>query len=130
VVATALAFGVDWGNLPATGLTLALFAMTAAGAGVLLGTVIDRPESASGLGILIALVGAVLGGAMAPVELFPPLMQSIARATPHYWAIQSLTETLVGGSFGDVGTELAVLVAFAAVLLAVSSLLFHRKIHA
>jgi ABC-2 type transport system permease protein len=128
VVVTAVAFRVDWGDPLATGLLLVLFVLVSTGAGILLGSAIDNAEAASGLGIMLGLVLGALGGAMAPVEIFPPAMQTVARATPHYWAIEGLKISVAGGGLDRITTPLAVLAGTAVGLLAVSLPLYRRQV--
>lgn len=125
VVVTAVAFGVSWGDPLATGLILVLFILLSTGAGILLGSALDNAEAADGVGIMTGLVLAALGGAMAPVEIFPPVMQTIARFTPHYWAIEGLKISVAGGSVSEVGSSLVVLAAISFGLL-LSAVAFYR----
>ncbi len=125
VVVTAVAFGVRWGDLLATGLILLLFILLSTGAGIFLGSALDNAQAADGVGIMTGLVLAALGGAMAPVEIFPPAMQTIARFTPHYWAIEGLKISVAGGSITEVGRSLAVLAAISFGLL-FSAMAFYR----
>ncbi len=126
VVATAVFFDVDWGDPFATGAVVVLFAAVAASCSVLLGSMVRRPESATAIGVTAALVLAALGGAMAPIEIFPPTMQVIARFTPHFWAIDALTVTMAGGGIGDVAAELGVLLAVTAALLGTAAVVRRR----
>jgi len=127
VAVTGLLFGVGWGDPLATTLLLAAFALVATGAGVLLGAVFDNAEAATGGGIMIALVLAALGGAMAPVEIFPNVMQTIAKFTPHYWAIDGLQTSLIDGGITDVGQPLFILMCFAVGILVVSTFAYRWR---
>ena len=128
VAVSASLFGVDWGDPLATGLILLLFALVATGAGILLGSAMNNAEAAGGVGVMLGIVLAAIGGAMAPVEIFPPAMQTIAKLTPHFWAIEGLKTSLAGGGVADVGQSAAVLAAIAAGLLAVSVPLYRRTV--
>jgi ABC-2 type transport system permease protein len=79
----------------------------------------------------VGLVFAALGGAMVPLEVFPPLMRTIAHATPHAWAIDAFGEIL-GKSAGvaQILTDLGVLAAYAIAVTAVATVLFRRKLTA
>lgn len=128
VVATAVAFGVGWGDPLATGVLLVLFALVATAAGILLGSAWDNAEAASGVGVMGGLVLGALGGAMAPVEIFPPVMRSVARFTPHYWAIEGLKVSVAGGGIAEIVDSLAILAAAATGLMAVSLVLHRRRV--
>jgi ABC-2 type transport system permease protein len=59
---------------------------------------------------------------MFPIDLFPPTMQRIAHVTPHAWALDGYAELVRrGGNTLDILPELAVLTAYAIVLLALAS---------
>jgi ABC-2 type transport system permease protein len=71
---------------------------------------------------MLSLGLAALGGAMFPIDLFPPTMQRIAHVTPHAWALDGYAELVRrGGNTLDILPELAVLTAYAIVLLALAS---------
>jgi ABC-2 type transport system permease protein len=117
VLATALAFGVEWGDPLAAGSLIVAFALVGAGAAMLIGAVANNAEQASSLGVVGGLGLAAIGGAMVPAEIFPPIMQTISRFTPHRWAIDGLGDVAAGSPLPDVMLQLGVLLAFAAVLM-------------
>jgi ABC-2 type transport system permease protein len=121
VLATALGFGVSWGDPLAVGVIVTLFAAVGAGAAMLVGAVASNAEQAAGVGVFAGLGIAAIGGAMAPPEIFPPIMDAISRLTPHRWAIDGLREVTVGGGITDTLPQLGVLSAFAIVLLALAT---------
>ena len=64
---------------------------------------------------------------MVPLEVFPPIMRTIARLTPHAWAMDALGSAVNAGSgIGAVLPQLAVLLAFAAVFFTLAVLRFRR----
>lgn len=129
VVVTAVAFGVDWGDLTGAFALVAAFSLVSTGAGMLLGSLLDSDQLASGLGVMFGLVLAALGGAMVPYQLFPETMQAVARFTPHHWALRGFGSLLFeGGGLGDVLTELAVLGGLAVVLVGAAVVAFRRSI--
>ncbi len=128
LILTGLAFGVGWGNPLFTGAILVLFGLIATGFGVLLGSALDSPEAANGVGIMSGLVLAALGGAMAPVEIFPDPMQTIARFTPHFWAIEGLQSSLTDGDAGSLAQPLVILAAIATAVLVVSTSLYRWRV--
>jgi ABC-2 type transport system permease protein len=118
MVATALLFGVDWGNLWVSGLVLLVFSAVAAGAAMLLGSLLDNDAAASGVGVGLGLVLAGLGGGMAPLEIFPDTMRQIAHVTPHAWAYEAFAEIQRhDGGVLDILPQLGVLAAMALALL-------------
>ena len=127
----ALLFGVDWGDpLGAVAIVLAL-AVVSTGAAMLLGAVATTEQQAGPLALLLGLVLAALGGSMVPLEVFPEGMRRIAYLTPHAWANEGFADLLRhGGGPVAVGREVAVLVAYGAVLLAASTWLLRRRLTA
>ncbi|MDH4118419.1 MAG: ABC transporter permease [Acidimicrobiia bacterium] len=122
VVATVLLFRVDWGNLLATAAVLVAFSAVGAGAAMLLGTVFRNDQQAGGVSVVAGIGLAALGGSMLPLELFSPTMTTISRFIPHAWANEAFAEILRrGAGVGDIVTQLGVLAAFAAGLLAIAS---------
>lgn len=121
MVFSALLFGVSWGNVPAAALTLAVFGAVGAGAGMLLGAWLDDEGVLVGLGVVIALVLAAVGGSMLPTELMGDTLRSVSRFSPHSWAIDAFAELGRGGGVPDIVTQLGVMAAMAAVLLGLAS---------
>lgn len=122
VLATLLLFGVRWGDpLGAAAIVVAVAAVSA-GAAMVFGTVFSNAEQASGIGVVFSLGLGALGGAMMPIELFSDTLTSIARFTPHYWAIDAFSELIRhDGTIVDIGTQLGVLAVYAAVLVLFAS---------
>jgi ABC-2 type transport system permease protein len=122
MIATALIFGVEWGNLPTAVVVVALFAAVAGGAAMLIGAVMQNDEQAAGVTVMAGLALGALGGSMLPLELFGSTMRTIAHVTPHAWAIDAFTEMgRHGGTFVDVLPQLAVLAAMALVLIGLAA---------
>jgi ABC-2 type transport system permease protein len=129
VVATALLFGVDWVDPLATGAIVVAFALVASGAAMLLATLVSNEHQLSALGPALGMVLALLGGAMVPIEVFPPIMRTLSHATPHAWAIDAFHDLLLnGGGVGRVLPQVVVLLGFAVGLLALASLRFRRQV--
>lgn len=115
MVATVVLFGVDWGDLVAAGAVLVAFAAVGAAAAMLSGSVFSNDEQAAGIGVIVGLGLAALGGAMLPVELFTDAMLTIARFIPHYWAIDALADVVRrDAGLVDIVPQLGILLAFAA----------------
>lgn len=90
----------------------------AAGAAMCFGTLFSNPDQAAGIGTIAALGHAAVGGAMVPIELFSDTLASVARVTPHFWAIDAFAELIRrDGTILDIGPQLGVLTAFAGALL-------------
>lgn len=122
IILTLIIFQVNWGDPVAAVVLLMAFAAVGAGAGVLMGATFSNDQQAGGVGVVLSIGLAALGGCMVPLELFSSTMQNIAHITPHAWALDGYAELVRrGGNTFDILLELGVLVAYAAVLLALAA---------
>jgi ABC-2 type transport system permease protein len=129
VVASWLLFRVDWGDPLATGAVILLFCLVAGGAGMLVGATFRNDSQASGVGVGLGIGLAALGGSMVPLEILPAGVRVVAHVTPHAWANGAMAEIVRrDGGIGDVALELAVLAAYAAVLLALATWQLRRAL--
>lgn len=128
MLASWLLFDVNWGNLALALLILGTFALVAAGAAMVLGSVLDTEGAAVGAGVGVGLVLATLGGGMAPLEVFSGPMRDIAHLTPHAWGYDAFARIQRhDGTLIDILPMLGVLLGMAAVLLAAGSWLLRRS---
>jgi ABC-2 type transport system permease protein len=131
VLGSLLIFSVNWGDPLAAGCLLVAIALVGAGAGMLLGSLVHTDQQAGALSLLLALGLAALGGCMVPLEIFPPVMKTIAHVTPQAWGIDAYGELIRhGGNLGDVLGELAILLGYAAVLLGLGARALRRTLTA
>jgi ABC-2 type transport system permease protein len=94
---------------------------------MVVGSVASTPSQAGALGPAIGMLLALLGGAMVPLEVFPPAMQTLALLTPHAWAIDALSTVVnAGAGIGEVLLQLAVLLVFAGVFFTIAVVRFRR----
>ena len=129
MLASTLLFGVGWGSLPLALLVLVLFSLVAAGAAILLGTMLENEGAASGAGVGLGLVLAALGGSMLPLELFPDTIRTVANLTPHAWAYDAFAEIQRrGGTLVDVLPQLGVLAAMALLLASLGAWSLRRSL--
>jgi ABC-2 type transport system permease protein len=119
---TYLLFRVDWGDPWGALLILVAFSAVGAGAGMLMGAVFSNDQQAGGIGVVVSLGLAALGGCMLPIELFSPTMTRVAHLTPHAWALDGFAELVRrDGTVADILPELGVLTVYAAVLLVLAA---------
>lgn len=122
MVATALIFGIEWGEPLAAVVVVALFAAVAAGAAMLIGATMHNAEQAAGITIMAGLALGALGGSMLPLDLFGSTMRTVAHVTPHAWAIDAFTQMVRhGAGLVDVLPQIGVLAAMAAVLIGLAA---------
>lgn len=129
ILFTAVAFGVSWGDVWGVTALLLVFGAVAAGTAVLMGSLFRNDQQAAGMGVLIALGLAALGGAMVPLELFSNTMQTVAHFTPHAWALDAFSELgRRDGTITDIGNELLVLAGFALALAVLAAWQLRRAV--
>ncbi len=127
IIASALLFNVDWGDPLAATAIMLVFAFVAGGAAMLVGIVARNPSQAGALGPALGMLLGLVGGTMIPPEVFPEAMKTLSHLTPHAWALDAYRKLLLdNGTLVDVLPQLAMLVAFAAVLLGASTWRFRR----
>lgn len=127
----ALVFAVDFGHPVGVALLVFAWSLMSAGAGLLVGSLVRNGEQAQAIGIPVAISMGMLGGAMWPLEIVGSTMRTVGHAVPHAWAMDAWVELVSeGGSARDVLGEVAVLLAFAAVFLAVGTRQLHRQVTA
>ncbi|WP_256841825.1 ABC transporter permease [Ornithinimicrobium cryptoxanthini] len=128
MLATWLIFDVDWGNLWLSLLVLSVFALVAAGAAMVLGSVLDNEGAAVGAGVGIGLVLAAIGGGMLPLELFSDTMRQVAHVTPHAWGYDAFAQIQRhDGGLVDILPQLGVLTAMAVLVLVLGAWTLRRS---
>jgi ABC-2 type transport system permease protein len=122
MVGSTLLFGVNWGNLLGAVSVLLLFCLVGTGASMLFASVLSNLQQAIGVALLIGLGMAAIGGSMAPLEIFPDTLRTIAHVTPHAWGNEAFAELIGdGASVTDILPQLGVLALYAAVLLTLAT---------
>lgn len=131
MMGSLLLFGVNWGDPIGATAVLLMFCAVGAGAGMLVGSVVDNDQQAGSFGVFAGLGIAALGGCMVPLEFFPDTMQTVAHFTPHAWGLDAFAELVRrSGTIADILVELAVLATFAAGLLALAAWRLRRTLTA
>lgn len=130
-VVTSLAFGADWGSPVAAGalcvaLTIAVVSLTA----LVIGIARTQRQAESVASVVIFGL-ALLGGNFVFLSAAPPIMRTLALATPNGWALRGFTDlATVGGGLGTVALPLAAILAFSVVVGTVAALLAPRAVRA
>lgn len=122
-------FGVSWGDPVAVAVLVLVFALLATGAGLLIGSLVQKPEQVPSLGIPISMGMAMLGGCMWPLEIVGPALRTAGHLTPHAWAMDAwISLGFEGGGLGTIAVDLLVLAAVAAVLIVLATWRLHRTL--
>ena len=129
LAAGALLFGVTWGNAPAVTVLVLVWALVAAGAGMLLGALARTADQAIAIAVPASIALAMLGGTMWSLEFVGPVMQVVGHLTPHAWAMDAWAAIVNDGAgLTGIATELAVLAGIAAVLMTLSARALRRTL--
>jgi len=114
MVAGQYLFGVKvFDNLFGIVVILLVFSWVAASLGVLIGSLIRAEEKVVGVGLLVALPMAALGGCWWPTEVVPAFLKAAALATPTGWALAGLHQLITfGGGVAGAVKAMAVLAGF------------------
>ncbi|MBI2876029.1 MAG: ABC transporter permease [Candidatus Tectomicrobia bacterium] len=93
-----LAFGMSLGHSPLGLILLALgLSFTATSLGILVAAWAKTEAQAYGIGVLLVVSLAALGGCFFPTFLMPEFMQYLAHLTPHAWAMEGFQGLIVRG---------------------------------
>lgn len=118
--------GMNFGQAPlalvllAVTYTLAITALSFA-----LGTRLENETQASGLGLLLSMILAPLGGAWWPLEIVPDFMRTIGHLSPVAWAMDGFHALLYeSAGLGDLWVPLGVLLIITLVCFAIAVRLF------
>ena len=113
----ALAFNLKWGQSPPALIAMMLsFGLAGVALGVLLGTFAKTRSQAGWMVIMFAMLLAALGGCWWPLEITPPLYQTVVKILPTTWAMSGFEAVLVrGADLSDVLPQVTVLLLFALV---------------
>lgn len=129
MLGAGLLFGVDWGDPLGAAALLTVFALAASGAAMVAGAIFRTEQQAGGIGVMLGLGLAALGGSMVPLEIFSPTMRAVAHVTPHAWANDGFAELVRrGGDVFDIAPQLGVLLGYAVVLFLAGTWFLRRRL--
>jgi ABC-2 type transport system permease protein len=124
MVGTLVFFNVDWGDPIGAAAILIVFALVGSGAAMLMGSLFNNDQQASGLGVLFGMGLAALGGCMIPLiifEFFAPTLFKIAHITPHAWGLEAFDALVIDkGTLIDTLPFLGILFGYAALFYALA----------
>lgn len=130
-VAAALGVRVSIGAvviaLPALALTIASFCAL----GVLSAAFIVLSKRGDPFTLLATRATSIVAGSLFPVSVLPGWLQGFSKVVPAYYGLRSVRAALLmEAGIGDIARDLAILVAFAAVLVPLSFICFSRAVRA
>ena len=118
-----LFFGMNLGEHP-VGLVLITLAVAACATslGLLVAAFARTGQQISGIGTIVVLVLAAVGGCMVPPVFMPDFMNSLALFTPNGWALFGYQDVMVrGADWFAILPNIGVLLGFAAVFFLIAS---------
>jgi ABC-2 type transport system permease protein len=84
---------------------------------------------AEGMASIVVFALALLGGNFVFLSAAPPLMRTLALATPNGWALRGFTDlATLGGGIGTVVPPAAAMLAFSAVVGSLAALLASKAV--
>jgi len=99
--------------------TLAV-ALVANSLGLMLAAFARTAEQATGLGLIVVLTSAMIGGVMVPRYVMPPFLQALGLISPHTWGLMAYQDVLMrGAGVAAILPAAAILLGFAAAFFAV-----------
>jgi ABC-2 type transport system permease protein len=124
----AVILKVNWGPPAAVLGVLLAFGLSSVAMGVMLGAFVKTESQANGLSIMLGMTFGLLSGALWPLELFPPTMQTVAHVLPMTWAMQALTDLAMRGKdFASVLPAIGVMLASAVVFFLIGVMRFRYE---
>jgi len=128
IFASALIFGIRWGE-PATVMLAALgLVVVAAGFGVLIMSFLRSTRQAGPvMGGVLTLAGMAGGLFTTGFQNLPAAYETITLFTPHGWALRCWKAALAGGGVGDVLLPVAVTLGMGLVFFIVGAFVFRRR---
>jgi len=119
ILATRLLFGMDWGDPLVLAGIVSLYVLTATALGLFLAGLVKTFQQQSNIVAIAGTLTSIISGAFWPLEMSPPVIQALARATPQFWAGRCLTDSILRGrpDLATIGPPLLVLAGMTLVLL-------------
>lgn len=123
-------FGVKiYGSIPLVALLLFLGVFSFIGLGILISAIAAEQETAMMIMMTLTFPMIFLSGVFFPIEQMPGFMQIISRILPLTYVIEALRKVIIlGAGISSLGKELAILITFGVVTLAVAVPVFKRII--
>jgi ABC-2 type transport system permease protein len=127
ILASAIFFGVRWGDPAAVIVLILATVYGAAGWGMLITAMARTPAQVGSIGSAIMLIFGILGGSFINIEQMPPLVQALSKITPNAWGLDGFTTLALGGTLADLAAPITALLIMGTVLFGISVTLFTRK---
>ncbi len=128
LVAFGIAAGVDWGPAATTVALVLAASLAAAGALVLISSMVGTERQADALSTIVIMVWSLIGGAFVPVSQFPDFLRPLAKTTPVFWAVDGFQKAMQqGADIAAVSTNLLVLGGAGVIFLGLGAAALRRR---
>ncbi|MBI4463660.1 MAG: ABC transporter permease [Acidobacteria bacterium] len=133
VLGVALALGVQsatgvWG-IPFLLFFAVLLTFAFSGISITVGALVRQPETFWAVVNFLTVPLLFMSSALFPLEFMPPWLQTLARLNPVTYAIEPIRTLMIRGwEWTSIGTDLLIVVGFAAVVASISTSLFVRRV--
>lgn len=128
MVASALLFGIHWGNPFKLAAVIAAWATSMTGLLAMIASLAHTREQANVLSPLVLMVFAMLGGSMFPYENLPKFLQLLGQYTPNRWAVMALQGVAQSKPLVEWITPFAALIGLGAAGSLLAFFLFKRQL--
>lgn len=126
---TAVAFGADWGDPLAASILCLALVLAVLSLTMLVITTARTKRQAEGIASVLIFGCALLGGNFVFLSVAPPLMRTLALATPNGWALRGLTDLATkGGGLATVVVPVVAIFGFSLAVGTVASLRARRAV--
>ena len=130
ILASALLFGIKWGNPLKLAIVVAAWAGSMTGLLGLIYAFARTKEQANVLSPMVLILFAMLGGSMFPYENLPAFLQTLGQCSPNRWGVLALQGVARAKPMVELVRPLTGLVALGAVGSALTFFLFTRRLAA
>ena len=129
ILASALLFGLRWGDWLAVLALVLAAAVAATGWGMLIAAFSRTPGQVTSVGSAITLLFGILGGAFINQDAMPQWYQIASKITPNAWGLDGFTTLALGGKLADVLLPVGALLVMGVVVfgIALTTLQVNRK---
>jgi ABC-2 type transport system permease protein len=127
IVASAMFFGVKWGDPLGIAILILAAVFAATGWGMVITAFARTPAQVGSIGSALMLIFGILGGSFIRLDQMPAFIQTMSKITPNAWGLDGFTTLALGGTFVNLGEPILALLVMGAVLFGISVLLFSRN---
>lgn len=127
IAASAMFFGVKWGDLLGMMVLILAAVFAATGWGMFITAFARTPAQVGSVGSALMLIFGILGGSFIRLDQLPPFIQTISKITPNAWGLDGFTTLALGGTLRNLGEPITALMIMGAVLFGISVVLFSRN---